>query len=544
MQDIVCNEPIAPLSGMRSPRVWLNMLNADLPGKLVRVQVQLNHGLIEEEKPRLDDELMALYTAVIQKFSKLHGESTRCFLARAPESLDLVGLHVQEFGGATNGIACLETVFCVSPRKDGKLAISHADELFEPEAFDLLAGLPKNRVLDWRAHALKTRVAGESWAAGIHSALQYYVNRHKGPTGQIELEIPGLNIVVGSILPNGCTTHSDTTLTAASLVAIMAATGEWAKIPLADFAEWCAESDTGAGRKSNLGPVLFGMPAEVIHMDWNPARGKGHALAAGHVFIAAHTGLAAKADPRHGRMRATTTHIGFALLRQLICDALAQPSAPRDATAHDEFLYERLRDIPERVTRKQALESLKSAAVKKELEAHFASHEEPAGGYAVREKLLFVLGELQRAARASRAIRKGDAAELGMLMNIGQAGEAGQYHELSPGGLVEQTHAIPTCVSDGEVQAMADHVESIWKQTGHSGGSSAETDLLCDLAAGVHGVLGARYVEPQRVAILCKREAASAVLERLTAGYYAPRNLPPALAQQIFPCRGAGVLSA
>ena len=545
MQDVVCNEPIMPLAMPRSPRVWLTMLNPDLPGKLVRIQVQLNHGLVEEEKPRLDDQLLALYTAVIQKFARLHGDATRCFLVRAPESIELAGLHVQEFGGPTNGIACLETVFCVSARDDGKLAISHVDERFAPAEFELLAGLPKNRVLAWRAHARQASAGGAaSWAAVIHRAVQYHVNRHKGPTGQIELNIPGLNIVAGSVLPGGCDTHSDSTLTAAGLIASMTAAGEWGRVPLADFAEWCADAEcAGTGRKSNLGPLLFGMPNEVLHMDWNPARGKSHALAAGHVFICAHSGLPAAPNFAHGRLRATTTHIGFALFRQCVCEALARPGSPRDATLNDEFVYQLLRQIPERATRGQTLEALKSTETQSALQAHFATHDEPPGGYCVREKLLFVLAEMQRAARAANAIRRGDAAELGAYMNIGQAGEASLFHELTPGGLVEQTRQIIHCSGDGELLAMAGHVEALWKQTGRSGASTPETDLLCDLAAGVNGVLGARYCEPQRAAVLCKREALSAVLDRLTAGYYTPRHLPPTLAQQVFPCRGAGVLA-
>src|SRR5881392_3233104 len=103
---VVCNEPVAPLSGMRSPHLWLAMLESDLPGKLLKSQIQLNHGLTEEEKPLLDDKLAALYTAVMKKFAALHGETTKCFLVRVPESLRLVGIHTEDFGGATNSIAC------------------------------------------------------------------------------------------------------------------------------------------------------------------------------------------------------------------------------------------------------------------------------------------------------------------------------------------------------------------------------------------------------------------------------------------------------
>src|SRR5437868_13470709 len=124
----ICNEPVQPLANLRTPRIWQTILSPDLPGKIALSRIQLNHALVDEERPSLDKRLLALYTNVIAQFAKLHGDSTRCFLVRAPESLNLVGHHVKEFGGATNGIACYETVFCVSPRTDGRVAISHVEE--------------------------------------------------------------------------------------------------------------------------------------------------------------------------------------------------------------------------------------------------------------------------------------------------------------------------------------------------------------------------------------------------------------------------------
>jgi hypothetical protein len=66
--------------------------------------------------------------------------------------------------------------------------------------------------------------------------------------------------------------------------------------------------------------------------------------------------------------------------------------------------------------------------------------------------------------------------------------------------------------------------------------------LLCDLASGVNGVLGARWSGAQRVAIICKKEVLQLLFDRLTSGYYTPRNLPAGLATQVFPCRGAGIV--
>ena len=67
---IVCNEPVAPLTRLRSPRIWLAMLNPDLPGKLVHTNIQLNHGhtIFEDAPNKFDKQLLELYTKVLQTF--------------------------------------------------------------------------------------------------------------------------------------------------------------------------------------------------------------------------------------------------------------------------------------------------------------------------------------------------------------------------------------------------------------------------------------------------------------------------------------------
>ena len=558
----ICNEPVKALQQMRSPRVWQGILNTDLPGKIALAEIQLNHALASEERQDLDKRLLALYASVVQKFSKLHGEGTRCFLTRAPESLCLVGHHIKEFGGSTNGIAMLETLLCVAPRTDGRVSIAHVEERFAPLEFDLLDGLPKARAINWAAHVLESRAretksaivpAGSAWCAPLKRALQYYVNRHKGPTGQIELNIPGLNIVVGAILPLGAVGHSETTLAAAGLVAAMAASGEWGQLPLSEFYEWLNEAQSGGhGRRSEIGPVVFGMAGEVLHVDVNPARAKGRGLAHGCSFLTAHTGVAAcphgtgtsgVAAPekppvdalKNPAIRSATTAIGIELLRQIAHE--------ETLALNDEALYRLLRGVPVRASRAEILKLVKNDKARAEIQARFEKHPEPSEGYNLRGKLLYVLSEMRRADRATSAIRAGDAAGLGALMNIGQAGEANLIHDVTALGQVREVFNLPACDSDAELHARADDNSALWRESGRSGASTPETDLLCDLAGVVQGVLGARYCEPNRVAILCKTECVQLVIDALVGGYYAPRGFAAPLVEQVYPCQGVGLVA-
>ena len=72
---------------------------------------------------------------------------------------------------------------------------------------------------------------------------------------------------------------------------------------------------------------------------------------------------------------------------------------------------------------------------------------------------------------------------------------------------------------------------------------SPETDLLCDIAGVVTGVLGARYCEPNRVAILCKTECVQLVIDALVGGYYSPRGFAAPLVEQVYPCQGVGIVA-
>jgi len=150
---------------------------------------------------------------------------------------------------------------------------------------------------------------------------------------------------------------------------------------------------------------------------------------------------------------------------------------------------------------------------------------------------------MRRAERATSAIRAGDAAALGALMNIGQAGEANFIHEVTALGQVRETYAIPSLDSDDELHARALDNSALWRVTGKSGASSPETDLMCDIASVVNGVLGARYCEPRRIAVICKTEAVQLVKDALISGYYTPRGLSANLVEQVYPCQGVGIFA-
>lgn len=500
MPVVECNEPLTPLSAQRSPRVWLTMLEEDLPGKWLKTRVQLHHGLVDEDT-KYENRITALYKTVLQAFAKQFGEATRCFLIRAPEAVELVGQYLPN--GPSAAFAHSETVFCVSPRKDKTVSIIHVDGAFAPLEFGLNDGLPKGRVNDWST--FNAAKYGAHWAGAIQSALQHFVNGHTGPTGQIEVDIPGLNIVVGAVLPAGFTTHCDTTLAAAAFASLSAATNEWGKRALSEVAIAIEESvKTTSGRKCSAAAICFGMPLEILHVTRDPYRAKGHALAAGTALVLAHTGVNVAAPA----IRSSDVTALLEGLKRGWIERLSESGSAADALLADPLLYEVIGELPD----------------------------------AQRGAALYYVSETRRAQRAMEAIRRGDAEGLGALLNIGHAADEVTGLRINHGGVTEESFPLPEVYTTDALETMGYHSDPLWRQPGRSVAGSTETDLLVGLAQSVSGVFGARRAGDQLVAILCKKEVVQFVKERLVGGYYSDRGLSNTLVSQVHACRGVSLV--
>lgn len=500
MPVVECNEPLTPLSVLRSPRVWLTMLEEDLPGKWLKTRVQLHHGLVDEDT-KYENRITALYKTVLQAFGKQFGDTTRCFLIRAPEAVELIGQYLPS--GLSAAFAHGETVFCVAPRKDKTVSIHHVDAAFAPLEFGLNDALPKGRVNDWTT--FNAAKFGAHWAGAIQSALQHFVNGHTGPTGQQEVDIPGLSIVVGAVLPVGFTTHCDTSLAAGAFASVSAATNEWGKRGLSEIVVAIEEAEKNtAGRKCSAAAVCFGMPLEILHLEQNPNRAKGHALAAGTALVLAHTGTTV--TPPSIRKNDVTALLEG--LKRGWIERLSESASAADALLADRLLYDVIADMPD----------------------------------GQRGTALYLVSETRRAQRAMEAIRRGDAEALGLLMNVGHAADEVVGLRISHGGAVEERFDIPDSHSSDALETMAYHGDPLWKQPGRSLAGSPETDLLVGLAQSITGVYGARRVGDQLVAVICKKEIVQFVKERLVGGYYAERNLPTNLVSQVHSCRGVSLV--
>ena len=148
--------------------------------------------------------------AALKRFAELNGAETECLLVRAGE-----------------------VVVCAARRGDGKVSLARINEATAAIEFDLREGLPARRVINWDSFA-KEKYAAQ-WQDVIKAALQFYVNSHTGPTGQIEIEIPGASLVLAG--------EDRVSMQVAALAAMFALTGEWEQIAPEQFEQACIDAD-------------------------------------------------------------------------------------------------------------------------------------------------------------------------------------------------------------------------------------------------------------------------------------------------------------
>ncbi len=522
------------------------------------------HGLAEssEKSGGLAQKLTDLYRLVLRRSAEVFGEETEGLLVRAPARVNLMGMHIDHRGGAINPIALMETLVFVSPREDDQVVLENADESYPRRSFSISKELPKARVLDWEAWTREqyaTRAAkGEAgdWSDYVRAALLYYQNRHKGPTGQAQIAVPGMNMLFGSIVPAAAGLSSSSAMVVASFIAALALTGEREDVEPEELIDWCGDAEWYVGTRGGKGDhasILCGRPAGVLHLQFFPTRIQSYPLPKGYAIVMANSRVEAKksAGARDFfNQRIAGYVIGEHLLKKLDPGTYGKAQnlagcTPRRGGYPDGHLFEILKQVPEKLTRSEALELLPEA--QEALERIFDSHAEPEEGYEVRQILLFGLAEVERSDRGAEVLANGDVKAFGELMNLSHEGDRVVRHTITENGKVDRKTATDHRVSEDQLDGWLKESQPLWRIPGGYDACVEETDLLVDLALSVEGVVGARLIGAGRggcVGVLCRQESVEGVLARLRKEYYQPRKLPEDSVFVASPCQGAGLVEA
>jgi N-acetylgalactosamine kinase len=204
-------------------------------------------------------------------------------------------------------------------------------------------------------------------------------------------------------------------------------------------------------------------------------------------------------------------------------------------------VYRILLDVPETIT---------PAALEAELGgdtfAQYTRSHEPPEQYHLRGRLLFGIAECERGKRCVRYLKDGDTERLGWMMNVSHDGD-----RVATG----DGAAYTAPADDAYIRARIAGLQSedpdsvldaqLYAQPGAYACSLPEIDAMVDLALGVPGVKGAQLAGAGLggcMMVLVVRDAAPAVIDRMTREYYAPRGLEPA-ALPVVPIAGCSALA-
>jgi galactokinase len=179
-----------------------------------------------------------------------------------------------------------------------------------------------------------------------------------------------------------------------------------------------------------------------------------------------------------------------------------------------------------------------------EIRQVFRSHDEPEGGYPIRQVCLYGITECIRADMVVDCLRAGDMRRFGELMNVSHDGD--RVTRLVDGKRVPTNNSYP----NGRIDALIGDSQSgeperverarLWRQAGGYNCSLPEIDELVDIALATPGVLGAGLVGAGMggcIVAVAGSDHVQEAIDNLTQQYYGPRNLEPA-AEVITPVGG------
>lgn len=204
---------------------------------------------------------------------------------------------------------------------------------------------------------------------------------------------------------------------------------------------------------------------------------------------------------------------------------------PERLGVDDARIYRIVKSLPKCVSRADILRLLPGQ--EEEIRHIFRSHDEPEGGYKIRQICLYGIAECIRGEMAPKYLETGDMKTFGELINISHDGD--RVTKVVDGKRVSTDNSYP----DSKLDALIDDLESgdrdrveqarLWRQSGGYDVSVAEMDMLVDIALSIEGVVGAGLVGAGMggsVVAVVEEKYAQQLIDNMAEQYYLPNKLP------------------
>ena len=378
---------------------------------------------------------LARYEGALAEFGRRFGTG-RVSIFRAPGRVNLIGEHTDYNQGYVLPVALdRDIILLARPRRDDVVVVENVEGDFAPRSFRLGGDIPPGEIGDWG-----------NYVKGAAQALW----RAYGP-GLRGMEA----LVVGEApfgVPRGAGLSSSSALTVVAAVALAELNG--LDIPPASLAKLCSEAEWYVGTRGGIMDhfiALLARRGHALFLDCRPRDGafptEHVPLPKGYKIVIADSGVRRENTRSEFNLRVAEDKIGVELLRSRFPGIThlrdVSPSALGLTMEELEAILEEV--LPERATE----EELMALGVERRwLEELRRDHRLPQGiEYRVRRRCRHVITENERVLASLRALRRGDAAAFGRLMNEAHASLRDDYGVSCPEleALVDAANEVEGC---------------------------------------------------------------------------------------------------
>jgi N-acetylgalactosamine kinase len=524
---------------LRPVREWIGAVEEPGSGFHRRLLAICAH----RETLRRDAARMCLRT--LEAFGRMHGLDRPVAVIRSAGRVNILGTHIDHRGGSVNPIAVNHMWLVAAPREDDWVVAANVESgPFPEQRFRIRACLPGQKVHDWDSWCyaeLQKRNGDTSatWSNYIRGAVLYLQNLYLNEDGSCARSLKGMDMVFYGDIPRAVGLSSSS--------AIVVATAEAAvrlnalEISHSDLVGHCGLAEWYVGTRggsSDHAAILFARPSALLHVAASPFRVESIVLSDDYSLVLANSGVEAKkqAGARSAFNSRVAAYIfGFLLIKKQFPEYAERLEHLRDVNSarlgvDDSRIYQILRSLPVSAGRSEILRWLPEQEQK--ISRVFRSHDEPAGGYPIRQVCLYGVAECLRADMVPPCLMAGDMRRFGELMNLSHDGD--RVTRLLDGKRVPTDNRYP----DERLDALIRDLESgdplrverarLWRQAGGYDVSVPEVDTLVDIALATPGVVGAGLVGAGMggcIVTVVESEQARSLIENMAEQYYGPRDL-------------------
>ena len=381
------------------------------------------------------------YIDLLKRFGELFGYDSRVVLCRAPGRVNLMGRHIDYMGGHVNPIAVnFEIIAVIGRRNDDYVYLYNMDPCYSAKIFKIGDELPDSKIHNleewdkWTVEKFREKGGKYDWDDYVKGLIIYLQNYFMDDNGRFLKRIGGFNALIYGDIPPRRGLSSSSALVVAIALGLkkiynldiplnefidIIGYSEWYRLTRGGTADHAAIILSKRGHVSHIGCL----PTLIDEVDYAP-------FPKGYKIVIVDSGFKRPATDdatNYLRVTAASYRIGLLIVKSLYPQYSNKLKLLRDLNTRNlgvdlKKIYEILLRLPLKASRND-LRRIISEKYLEELESIFMNHREPAGGYKIRQNVLFGLAEEERAFIFPSLLKRNAVRKIIELINISHDGD-------------------------------------------------------------------------------------------------------------------------